>query len=82
MAPRNNQSSAVSCDKCRSLKVKCVREDTQATCAKYVHTAISLTRANGSTICWHTDETLKDAQNLDINAVPQSDHVIEIKGQP
>jgi hypothetical protein len=28
-------------------------------------------------MCWNTDETLEDAPNLAINAVPQSDNVIE-----
>ena len=80
MAPRNNQSSTVSCDKCRSLKVKCVREDTQATCAKLVHTGILLMLLRPiERSARITDETLEDASNLAIDVVLQSDRVIKTK---
>jgi hypothetical protein len=40
MAPRTKQPSIASCDKCRSLKVKCLRSDTQTECAKSVLLAL------------------------------------------
>jgi len=80
MAPRNNQSSTISCDRCRSLKVKCVREDTQATCAKFVHTAILLMLLR--TTQWSaglTDKIFEDVSNLVIDASQRSDRISGIK---
>ena len=79
MAPRDNQSSTVSCDKCRSLKVKCVREDTQAPCAKFVHTAILLMLQTTQRSDGMTDKKSEDASNLAIDVALQSDRITEIK---